>query len=166
MRRVSPGSRALSPTFLVVAALAWPLTAHAGEDLAAAEKELAEAESTLSTSDCAIACRALASIRRAADKICAIEPGSPRCDAARTKERDATRRVRASCPDCAIAFAEMAPDERERPVAKAETSYAPPSEQRGGCRSCAAGGDGRSDLAGLGLVVALTAWAARRRRRA
>jgi hypothetical protein len=52
-----------------------------------------------SGSPCATACRALASMRRSADRICEITgPGAERCGWAREKVRDAEARVaRAAC---------------------------------------------------------------------
>ena len=75
-----------------------------GDDVESLAKQLQQEYSALSTSDCAIACKAYASIRRASDKICGLEPG-PRCNDARSKADDAQRRVQAACPDCHIASA-------------------------------------------------------------
>ncbi|MDB4944272.1 MAG: hypothetical protein JWP97_3806, partial [Labilithrix sp.] len=66
------------------------------------EKSLTAESLALSTSDCTSACLALSSIRRAADRLCALEPG-PRCVAAQAKALDASRRVRDACPRCAAA---------------------------------------------------------------
>jgi hypothetical protein len=52
------------------------------DQMVALERSIDEQHDALSTADCAAACRALASILRAADKICALEPG-PRCAAGR-----------------------------------------------------------------------------------
>ena len=155
------------------------------EQLIALERSLDEQHDALSTSDCATACRALASILRAADKICALDPGD-RCAAGRAKADDATRRVREACPECAIAS--TAPEPKPRPEDRAMTkggtkaaqppeasseqgvtvqASAPPSEsKRGGCAGCtttsAAPVDvGGGILAGLALALGL----ARRRRR-
>ncbi len=142
-----------------------PAFADAGDsnDVRALEQQLAEEHAALSTADCNVACRALVSIRRAADKICALEPG-PRCDAAREKAADATRRVREACPDCAIAhLPEPTPAPERAMTDRALTASAPPeAEARGGCRSCSAtGGSPGFDLG----VIALAALAAVRRRR-
>jgi hypothetical protein len=51
------------------------------------------------SSGCAVACPALASMERAADRICALDPG-PRCAAARAKVRDAAQRVEQACGPC------------------------------------------------------------------
>lgn len=113
------------------------------DDVRTLEKQLNDESAALSTTDCNAACRALGSIRRAADKICSIEPGA-RCDAARSKAADATKRVREACPDCAVA-AVPSPVPEEAPVRagaeharEAPTAMAPPSEEkgRGGCASC------------------------------
>lgn len=54
------------------------------------------------TSDpCFTACRALASMERAASHLCGLTgEEDPRCDGARVRVRNATERVRAGCPSC------------------------------------------------------------------
>jgi hypothetical protein len=171
----------------VVAALGFEGSARAQsakEDLTTLEKSLTEQHDALSTSDCATACRALASIRRAADKICALEPGD-RCTAGRAKADDATRRVREACPECAIASAPPeAPRREDRAMTKGGGSpkaseatgpgaeaapvaqSAPPSEsKRGGCAGCTTTRGGPGDLAGGVLAVAALALVVARRRR-
>lgn len=158
----------------------------AKEDLTTLEKSLTEQHDALSTSDCATACRALASIRRAADKICALDPGD-RCAAGRAKADDATRRVREACPECAIATAPSEPRREDRAMTKGGTSRkateasegtgasspastptaqaAPPSEsKRGGCAGCTTTRGAPGDLAGGALAVAALALVVRRRR--
>jgi MYXO-CTERM domain-containing protein len=146
------------------------------EDLPTLEKNLADETSKLTTSDCATACRALASIRRAAEKICALDPDD-RCVAARAKAQDAARRVREACPDCAIASAPIpGPHNEERAMGKgatpkpalaSEPSAAPPPSEarRGGCAGCTTtdvkSGDGWMMAAAIGAVAALL----RRKRR-
>jgi len=53
---------------------------------------------------CSIACRALASMRRSADRVCALAPSAspdaPRCDDAKDRVTKAERRVRERCPGC------------------------------------------------------------------
>ena len=157
----------------------------AKEDLTTLEKSLSEQHDALSTSDCATACRALASIRRAADKICALDPGD-RCAAGRAKAEDATRRVRDACPECAIASArpEPAPGKEERAMTKGGTGSkaaesppapspdmatvqaGPPSEsKRGGCAGCTTTSAAPGDLAGGVLAGLALAFAVARRRR-
>jgi hypothetical protein len=169
----------------------WSGSAHAQaakEDLTTLEKSLDEQHDALSTSDCATACRALASIRRAADKICALDPGD-RCVSGRAKADDATRRVREACPECAIATAPSEPRREDRAMTKGGTSQkatkasedpgaspvstptaqsAPPSEsKRGGCAGCTTTRGGPGDLAGGALaVLALALVVSRRRSRA
>lgn len=144
--------------------------AAAAEDVATLETNLDRATTELSTSDCAAACKALASIRRAADRICELEPG-PRCDAAQAKAEDATKRVREACPACAIAQQlkkkeeprdEQAAAERSPP---APTAMAAPSESRGGCRNCATTPGSPVPDAGDLAVFALAALAIGRRRK-
>jgi MYXO-CTERM domain-containing protein len=155
------------------------------EEITTLEKQLASEATALSTSDCSSACRALASIRRAADKICALDSGD-RCTAARAKADDATKRVRAACPDCAIASAPggtppppPAPIPEPKPAdAPAKggagkkggdvvepTANAPPAEsKRGGCAGCATTKATHGDLAGVALVAAALFRMLRRRR--
>jgi hypothetical protein len=54
------------------------------------------------TSDpCFTACRALASMERAASHLCGLTgEEDPRCDGAKVRVRNATERVRAGCPSC------------------------------------------------------------------
>jgi hypothetical protein len=54
------------------------------------------------TSDpCFTACRALASMERAASHLCGLTgEEDPRCDGAKLRVRNATERVRAGCPSC------------------------------------------------------------------
>jgi MYXO-CTERM domain-containing protein len=127
--------------------------------------------------DCATACKALDSMRRAADRLCQLDPGD-RCAKARQKVSDATARVNASCPSCAQptsnAVAGGAGQPPAAPPAPAEASG--PSESKeavaqesaprkgGGCAGCtsAPGGDGLAVVLGVGGLVLL---GARRRRR-
>jgi hypothetical protein len=108
--------------------------AAGNDEVKALDEQLDDELRALSLSDCELACRALGSIRRAADRICALEPG-PRCDAARAKANDTTRRVEDACPSCAAA-------------ARTEAGRAPP----GGCRSCSAMGAGSAPDLGLLLL--------------
>jgi hypothetical protein len=148
--------------FLAGEGLAVAADAGDGEDVKTLEKQLNDETTALSTSDCQAACRALRSIRRAADRICALEPG-PRCDAARAKANDATRRVHDACPDCSIASGTTPAPEprREEAMTKggstqnAPTDAPPPTAERGagGCRSCHAGGSREVDLGLLALGI-------------
>jgi MYXO-CTERM domain-containing protein len=171
---------ALSLVASVLLSSSYALAQGANDDLTTLEKSLADEHAALSTSDCATACRALASIRRAADKICALDSGE-RCAAGRAKADDATRRVREACPECAIASAPPQPspprEERAmeqggaRPAAEpgaavAQTAAAPPSEsKRGGCAGCTTTAATPSDLAGAALAMTALAFVMRRRRR-
>jgi hypothetical protein len=110
-----------SATIAAIGAYARPARAQAADagapsDIASLEDEIARARVALQTEDCATACKALSSLLRAADKLCALDPG-PRCSAARAKADDATSRVRAACPDCAQVGVTIPPpptDETER----------------------------------------------------
>lgn len=136
-----------------------------GEEIETLVKQLREEHATLSTQDCVTACKALASIRRASDRICALEPG-PRCTDARTKADDAQRRVQAACPECQIAAAPPRDDERranEGPPPATRATTAAVDERKGGCASCNTPGERpRGDFA----LVMLAALAIARRLRA
>ena len=154
------------------------------DELKNLEKTLADESAALSTSDCATACRALASIRRAAEKICALDPDE-RCDVARAKAEDATRRVHDACPECAIASARApkapphdraaskggtrpATDAPEQVVVSGNSPAAPARSEsggRGGCASCTTGGTPPvGDLASGALAIAALALVLRRKR--
>lgn len=148
---------AIAFTSLFVAA-----NAFAADDVETLEKRLHEEHAALSTQDCVTACKALASIRRAADKICELEPG-PRCLDARARADDAQRRVQAACPDCQLAA--TPPKDEERRAAEP----APPSSdmgrtegtpRKGGCASCST--PGQRPTGDLGLAI-LAAWLIMRR---
>jgi len=127
---------------------------------------------SLQNADCATACRALDSMRHAADRLCALDQGD-RCARAQQRVRDATDRVRATCPDCAAANKEeqaKVPAAGEQPQETSAT--APPAEQRGGgCAACAVGmpsvdgGGGGAAAAAAALVALALARTARRQRR-
>jgi hypothetical protein len=59
----------------------------------------AESQVGAATSDCATACRALESMERAAEHLCAIDSGGE-CGRARERLEAARERVRASCGGC------------------------------------------------------------------
>lgn len=183
---VSPAFRRAAVALALSAGiLVSPTEAHAQpsskDEITTLEKQLASEATALSTAECTSACRALASIRRAADKICVLDPGE-RCTAARAKADDAARRVRAACPDCAIAsppgatpappppapIAEEKPADMSPPAkgGSTATANAPPSEsKRGGCAGCATTKATHGDLAGVALVVVALFRMLRRRRR-
>jgi hypothetical protein len=69
-----------------------------------------------SGTDCVIMCRALQSMARAAERICALTPGGDaaakkRCDDARAKVEEAKKKVLAACPGCAGVPSDEAPDQ-------------------------------------------------------
>lgn len=72
-----------------------------GMRMNAARGELDRAESQVSAamSDCAQACRALESMERAAEHLCALDNGNE-CGRARERLEAARQRVRASCGGC------------------------------------------------------------------
>ena len=72
-----------------------------GARMNAARGELDRAESQVGAalSDCATACRALESMERAAEHLCALDSGTD-CRRARERLEAARERVRASCGGC------------------------------------------------------------------
>ncbi|MBL8607201.1 MAG: hypothetical protein JNL38_07765, partial [Myxococcales bacterium] len=144
----------------------------AAEDPGVLLEQLTKDVESLSTDDCAAACKALESMGRAAERICTLEPGV-RCDDARAKVSGARSKVRAACPACAVAAATepshkapSPPSPRDAP-ATGDTVVTESRERRGGgCAGCSASGTG-SDLAGgIGtLALALFALGRARRRR-
>lgn len=160
-----------------------PPAASSEEELVdSLEEELDAAAESLDTSRCAVACKALESMRAAADGICRLEPG-PRCDRARAKVEASRKKVLVACPDCEAATDDRSgvkPENRPAPPppsipptphrggdgdTPAGPSPAPPAEPAdGACAPCAVGAADHGSQAGilvLGLVLAL---AARRRR--
>lgn len=135
-----------------------------GEEVTALETSLGDAREALAAQDCATACKALASIRRAADRICALEPGT-RCDDARSKAEQARRQVADACPDCAVAQM-PGKDEERRAATKEEVASVQSAPSRGGCASCATTGSaGSGDLALVVLGVFAFSRVVRRRTR-
>jgi hypothetical protein len=149
-----------------------------GDDVESLARSLARQAEALGTDDCAAACKALASMRRAADRICAMDPGD-RCAEARETLEGATRKVRARCPACAV---DTQP--RPRPAPQLEsvgsrddearagvTAAAPPAEhERGGCAGCTASSASAPGGAARGVMSILVGlWfgvrVGRRRRR-
>jgi hypothetical protein len=147
------------------------------DELTTLEGTLEREHMALATADCVTACRALASIRRAADRICALDPDE-RCVAARAKADDATRRVHETCPECAVASAPPRPsppmakpaskggaDSSSEVVSVQATENAPPSEsRRGGCAGCTTSGRSPGDLGTFGLALSALAFVMRRRK--
>jgi MYXO-CTERM domain-containing protein len=169
-----------SGTVLLVATMLTAADAFAaegegqGEDVDTLVKHLGEEHAALSTQDCITACKALGSIRRAADRICALEPG-PRCTDARAKADDAQRRVQAACPDCQIAAAPPKDEERrattrpapEPPPPTVSAKSAPPERSKGGCASCSTPGEAPTgDFAVMMLAALAVARSLRARSRA
>jgi hypothetical protein len=143
--------------------------AAADDDAGALLKQLQQEYSALATQDCATACKAYASIRRAADRICGLEPG-PRCIDARAKADDAQRRVQAACPDCPIAFAPPTEDERRaaQPGSDVKTAGVAESEsgapRKGGCASCSTPGERPTGDFGIAFLGAFAIARVLRRR--
>ena len=118
MRRLSRVVGALG----VVAAVAFVRAASADlgdadpQTIEEAQQAFDEArkEFAASGTDCVILCRALQSMARAAERICALTPGGDtaakaRCDDARAKVEEAKKKVLAACPGCTSVPSEGAP---------------------------------------------------------
>lgn len=145
---------------------AWAQAADAGADPDALQAEVAGDYAQAMASDCGLACRALGSMKRATDRLCALDPGD-RCVKARQQLADATDHVRASCPECAVALDGKLSQAKPEEATPAPAEVAMQSESvrsRGGCAGCtttSTAPDGAVPLA----FAALAAWGARRRRR-
>jgi hypothetical protein len=152
-----------TPAVIAVASVIVPTNAFA-EDIETLAKQVDEEHAALSTQDCVTACKALASIRRAVDKLCGMDSGQ-RCSDARSKADDAQRRVQAACPDCQVA-AGLPKDEERRVTQNAPTpepNKALPAEQsRGGCASCSIPSEAPAGDLGAVMLAALV-WYSRRR---
>ncbi len=125
-------------------------------DVEALMQALDDELAALDTGDCAVACKALESMIRSADRVCQLDPGPP-CEKARAKVEAARRKVRDACPDCmAAAGAATKPPEptpapgtkRVDPVTQElprdesgdSSAASPPAEsERGGCATCELG---------------------------
>ena len=142
-------------------------TVDAGSDLAAAQAEVDQDYAQAMASDCALACKALGSMKRATQRLCALDPGA-RCAAAQQKLQAASAHVRASCPDCAEELSEtavggkmpMAPPP-DTQVYAAEASV----QKRGGCAGCTTTSGGRDGALPLALTLLLGLLVRSRRRR-
>jgi uncharacterized protein (TIGR03382 family) len=122
--------------------------------------------------DCATACRALDSMRRAADRICEIEPGDG-CARAEDTLRKTAARVRAACPECAAAQGARSPAGTVSVPPVVTPPAAPPpnaaeteavQRKGGGCAGCTTSGH-EEGAPFLFLLAAAAVLAARRRRR-
>ena len=171
---------------LLVAGLAAPARADDGgaplapaDEIRALQTEIARDVAVLATGACDAACQALASMKRAADRLCALDAG-PGCVEARARVRDAERHVQASCGACqppagvvpSVVVAKPEVVMEKQPAEPAKPAPPPAAEAvmaappHGGCAGCVVGGEGGATGAGLiAAVGAVAAWARRRRRR-
>jgi MYXO-CTERM domain-containing protein len=126
------------------------------------EQRLDELEPVVNGADCDAACSALASMMRAADELCELEPGE-RCEAAKKRVAAAKERVRKSCPDCVAARsdddtggdADVEEEQQGGPVPEPATEDSVQAAKTdGGCATCAVGGPSSSPRRGLlGLLL-------------
>jgi MYXO-CTERM domain-containing protein len=142
-------------------------TADAGTDLAAAQAEVDQDYAQAMASDCALACKALGSMKRATLRLCALDPGD-RCAAAQQKLQAATAHVRASCPECAEELNEAPIGGKTTTPATADVQVLAAQEsvqKRGGCAGCTMTSSARDGALPLGLAVLLGLLLRSRRRR-
>jgi MYXO-CTERM domain-containing protein len=111
------------------------------------------------TQDCATACKALESLTRAAEHICAVAPDH--CDEARARVRSATDRVRAACPQCETRTAD---NDVHAGQTTSEVKVQAAAPEHGGCAGCATGAM-PSDAGLAAFALALLAGIRRRRGR-
>lgn len=175
--------RVLALILLVIPATARAAPRDRSSEIATLAHEVDEQVALTSSTDCAASCRALESMRRAADHLCAIEHGD-RCEQARAKVRDAIDRVRVSCPGCPSSQPESAAVVPSPPPTPPTPPPTPPppaqsgdlhaeartvsadSPKRGGCAGCATtSGEAPSGALALMGAIAL-ALVSRRKRRA
>jgi hypothetical protein len=174
----------LALTLVPSTALAQAATG-ATSDPEALQAEIERDYAAALANDCATACRALDSMRRATERLCALDPGD-RCVVARRKLDDATTRVRASCPSCAQPLGGTPADAAQGgegagattpasappPQPQAAPAGAPATEnaeevqsKRGGCAACTVGAGADDALAAAGAAAGLLFAACSRRRR-
>jgi MYXO-CTERM domain-containing protein len=126
--------------------------------LASLEAELDADYAQAMASDCALACKALGSMRRATETLCALEPGD-RCAKARDRLSAAIAHVKSVCPECAEPLGtgekDVTPRSESAPLAPAppqeETVSAESVSKRGGCAGCTTTGPGSGAPAPLAL---------------
>jgi hypothetical protein len=105
--------------FLVSAPASAQIQSESDKAWAEVQKSSAEA---LASQDCRVACRALESLQRATRRLCDIGP--EHCEEARAKLKDATNRVRTTCPECEV--------QTVQPGVDPKTATQPPPEGRAG----------------------------------
>jgi hypothetical protein len=142
------------------------------DEIETLERQLRDDEQALASGNCAVACRALESMRRSVARLCQLDSG-PRCARARAKVEDASTRVHASCPSCPPSPEQgpgttaTAPSDAESPRPAEREAPAPAAEKgKGGCASCRIGEPNGEEGWMAWIVSGALAWAfvARRRR--
>lgn len=99
---VAPGATSPPPPPPQPMQPAAPAESPAGKKEAEAKAAGDDQASQVSASPCMTACRALASMTRAADHLCGLAgEGDDRCAGARARVKSAADRVEAQCPSCA-----------------------------------------------------------------
>jgi MYXO-CTERM domain-containing protein len=139
--------------------------ADAGDEVTQLMQVIEQTAINLST--CDDACRALGTMQRASDRICALEPDGPRCDSARAKTSAARVRVLSACPTCTLEEPHVARAVQPSPPAEATkasgagTTAVDNAPRRGGCAGCASA----STDGDYGWAIALAAFVLSQRRR-
>jgi uncharacterized protein (TIGR03382 family) len=135
----------------------------AGNDVDVAQAEVDHDYAQALAADCGTACRALESMRRATERLCALDPGD-RCARAKHALDDAGAHVKSACPECAEAL------ERRNALAPADAPASMSAVQsesvqgKRGCAGCATAS--RPVDAAVPLTIAgLVLLSLRRRRR-
>jgi len=155
----------------------FPAIAHAqltdaGSNADALVTQIDQDWAQVQSNDCDTACRALDSMRRATERLCALDPGD-RCARARQKLADATAHVRSACPSCPEATGRVLDESQKAEPAPAPASNATVAEETvqkksGGCGGCAIGSardaPGAAWLLGLALLMLRKGRRAARRR--
>jgi len=115
--------------------------------------------------DCTMACRGLESMKRAAEKLCTLDPGE-RCVKVKQELEGASARVRSACPACAEALDVQRPVAPQPPMAapRDQVAAAESVPSRGGCAGCASA-TGPADAVSPVALAGLAVLAMRRRRR-
>lgn len=110
----------------------------------------ASALDDVTPADCETACKALQSLARAAEHICAVAP--EHCQEARARVAAAREKVRAACPDCAVQFQ----DDRAKGEVTVANESLRSAPARGGCAGCTtSGGGARGALFALAMLLLL-----------
>jgi MYXO-CTERM domain-containing protein len=165
----------LVPLLLAMPAPALAQPAGQGAEAEVLFAEVEQDYASALSADCTTACRALDSISRATEHLCAIDPGD-RCARARQRLADASAHVHATCPACA-APREEGPAKHAEVPAQSPTPPPPPPpaapaaeeevrvSKRGGCAGCSTSQKDIDPPGWIAAGIALLAFVRARSRR-